>query len=303
MITESKELLGTKVKIILPKRYSYLFSLCFDEFKRIEEKYSRFLNTSEISKINSNLDKWISCSDELIYLLKYAILLNKKTNGFFDITLKSNLDQIGYDKNYSFKEKKINILKKIQKINFKELLEKLFKKQFEDSIENHIKINKNKVLLKKEIDFGGFGKGYAVDKVKNLLIKKKIKNFFINAGGDIYAFGKHKVVLEHPGDFNRALGIIEIKNKAIACSSPLRRKWKNYHHLINPKTKKPENSIKSIFVLSNNCINADAYATALFTSGFKNAILLYKKLNIDILVISSENKMFISKNFNVKLFN
>ncbi|MEM2131141.1 MAG: FAD:protein FMN transferase [Candidatus Woesearchaeota archaeon] len=300
MPTESKEVLGTIVKIILPqykkkdkKKLDYFFHSSFNEFTRIEKKFSRFLDDSELSKANLNLKKWQSASDELIFLLNYALKLHKNTYGYFDITLKSTLDKLGYDKNYSFKEKKFLFF------------ETLKNKIINNLSNNPILIDKNnkKIFLKKEIDFGGFGKGYAVDKVSEILNKNKVKNYFINAGGDIYAKGKHKVVLEHPDDNNKAIGIIEIKNKAIASSSAKYRKWKNYHHLINPKTLKPENSIKSIFVIAEKCIDADAYATALFTSGFENALKLYKKLNVDVLIINSKNKMFISENFNPEFFN
>jgi len=293
--SEQKEALGTLIEIKLPEEEANLFSLCFEELRRIEKTYSRFLDNSLLSKINNALDTWHSVPDEFISLLEKAEFFREKTDGNFDITLKAVLDQLGYDKNYSFTPKK--------------LPKKTILSTLKESITKPILIDKKnkKIKLRKEIDFGGMGKGYALDRVSSLLEKNDIAHYYINAGGDIYAKKSKKeepwhILLEHPDDLERAIGSLELDGQALAASSSNRRKWKGLHHLINAKSKKPAHSVKAIFVLAKFGIEADAYATALFTAGFEQAIALAKELPIEMLIISRESKMFRTKKFPVQLF-
>lgn len=288
IVSEKKELLGTVIEIKLLTSQKNLFKKCFEEIKRIEKTYSRFLDDSALSKLNSNLGKWVEIDDELLFLLSKAKEFLQKTSGSFDITLKSVLDSIGYDKNYSLKPKPIS-------------LQKNSAKGFE------LDLREKKVLLQKEIDFGGFGKGFALDKVSALLEKNSAEHYYINAGGDIFAKkGKNlpewEIILEHPDDGSMAIGKILLDGKAIAASSPSKRKWGEFHHLIDPKTGKPALGIKSVFVLAKTGLEADAFATGLFCAGFSNAILLSQQLPIEVLIVSGENKMYQSKGFNAELF-
>lgn len=298
-ISKKQEVLGSQIEIFLPKttkNNAKLFRLCFDELIRIQNKFSRFKDTSTLNKLNKNLELWQKVDAEFLYLIKKSLEIQKKTNGYFDITLKSTLENLGYDKEYSFQKKEISNFTKIKsKIKFLLFLP--------------IKINDktSQIYLRKEIELGGIGKGYALDRVYAILETNKVENFLINAGGDIRCKSNGEkewiTLLQHPDNLNKVIGEININNLAIAGSAPSYRKWNSNHHLINPKTNLPQKSVKTIFVLANTGIEADTYATALFASGFKNAIIISKKLNLEILVISSENKIYKSNNFNVKLYN
>lgn len=288
--SEKKEFLGTLIEVKIPKKSSKIFSLIFDEFKRIEGKYSRFNDNSYLSKMNLNLKRWQKADEETIYLIKKAEEIKKLTDGNFDITLLDTLERLGYDKEYTLKEKKPNL--------FAGLLQS----------KEPIKIMDDDIYLKKKIEFGGIGKGYAIDRASEIIESNGVKDYYINAGGDIFARHKDEnkkwvILLEHPDFTDRAIGKVEINNMAIASSSSNRRRWGKNHHLINAKTRKPISEIKSIFVIAKNALLADSYATALFTSGFGKGIELSKKLDIDTLIISEKNKMYKSENFKVEYFN
>ncbi len=287
--SKKKELLGTLIEVKVPKQNSKVFPLIFDEFKRIEEKYSRFKYSSYLSKINLNLKKWQEIDEETIYLISKSEEIRKQSDENFDITLLDTLERLGYDKEYSFKEKK--------RIDFSLLFPS----------KKPIELKGNMIFLRKKIDFGGIGKGYAIDKVSEIIEKKGVFDYYINAGGDIFARHKDEnkkwtILLEHPDFTDKAIGKVEINNMAIASSSSNRRKWGKNHHLINAKTKKPISETKAIFLIAKTAIEADAYATALFTSGFGKGIELSKKLDVNTLIISEKNKVYKSENFEVEYF-
>jgi thiamine biosynthesis lipoprotein len=145
----------------------------------------------------------------------------------------------------------------------------------------------------------------------SILEKQKVPHYCINAGGDIYAkkgngFKPWTIYLEHPDKPDFAIGKLELHKNAIAASSSNKRFWKNqkgvFHHIINPKTKKPSSGLKEVFVLAKKAIDADAYATAFFAAGFFQAIALSFVLPVEVLLISDQNKIYKSKNFRVELF-
>ncbi len=293
-LSRSKEYLGSLFEIKVPKESVSVCEECFLELGRIEKEYSRFLEGSELSRVNSELGVWHKVSPEFIFLVQKSLEFYKKTNENFDITLKSSLESLGYDKDYSFKEKKSrdNVLSRLR--------HKLFGSIKIDALNSTIRITK-------QIEFGGFGKGYCLDRLSSILDAHKIRDYYINAGGDIYAKNNSSidgwtVLLEHPDDPERAIGQIKLNNKAIAGSAPNRRRWGKYHHLLNAKTKMPQDKVKCIFVIADTGIDADAYATALFTAGFEEGIKLSKKLPVEILIVSSKDKMYVSDGFNAEIF-
>ena len=292
---KSGQALGTTVEIKLPSRHSSFFPLCFSELTRIENAYSRFLPDSELSRLNSKMGIWQDASEELLSLVGKAEEFRGNTDGHFDISLKSVLDHMGYDAEYSFKPKK-------DKRGIADALSRLLPVARMDRA-------KGRILLRRQIEFGGLGKGYALDRVAALLEGKGVKHYYINAGGDVYAKqgegeAPWEIILEHPDDSERAMGKVSLDGKSIAGSAPNRRSWGNgeFHHLINAKTGKPAQGVKCIFVIAKTGIEADAYATALFTAGFENGIELSKKLPVEILAVSSKGKMYESSGFGAEIF-
>ncbi len=294
LAVRAEQLLGSQIEIKLPKQHAHFFSECFAEIKRIEGAYSRFLEGSELSRLNRRLGAWQHASPELLVLVSKAEEFREKTKGNFDITLKSALDAIGYDRDYSFKphpQPTPGLLQRIQRLS--------------GSI--RIDPKKSRILLNKEIDFGGFGKGFALDKVRELLESRGVSHYYINAGGDIFAAqGKGcepwPILLEHPDDPSMAIGKISLDNRAIAASAPNRRKWGEFHHLLNARTGKPAMGVKAIFVIAKTGLEADAYATALFTAGFEEGIVISKNLPVELLIVSSQDKMYQSQGFGAELF-
>lgn len=199
-----------------------------------EHLYSRFIEDSLVSKLNRG-EKLESIPEDLSNMLNLCEKVKQVTQGHFDINVGSTLEKLGYDSKYSFSEN---------------------------------------IVPSNRIDLGGIGKGYLIDKVKNYLKNTKIKYFFINAGGDIFATsdtGKpFEFLLEDPFDNTQAIGSIKVLNSSIAASSPVLRKWtttntnKEVHHLIDFKTGESVKDVAGVFTSANNAVNADLASTALF---------------------------------------
>lgn len=237
----------------------------FGEFDRIVKTYTRFEETSELSNLNRQQGRWINISEEFCYLIDYMLTLAERTSGAFDPTVIDFLETYGYDKNYDFT--------KLEKPELDAMVQKLVKerpsfREIELDKENlRVKLVKNQRL-----DLGGIGKGYAIDCAYNKL--NIFDNFLIDGGGDIRVKGKNDKkelwivdLLGFKNEKKQIVGQVQLNNESIAGSGSWARKFKQFHHLINPTTGKPQNTYSTVFVQAPTSIESDSWATALFVGG------------------------------------
>lgn len=283
MINESRELLGSEIRIIVvDDNADSAVNEAFLECSRIEKMYSRFRDDSELSKLNGRAGEWGTVSEEFFELIKFGEQIREKTDGAFDLTVKKILESWGYDKNYSFEE---NAKAELGRIEMGENFQ---------------------VRVFGEIDFGGMGKGFALDKMKTCL--NGFENFCINAGGDIFARGcdpegeKWKIFFEHPMNLDEVIGFTEIDDFFAAASSGSKRKWRDKHHLVNIRSGEPARDMLAVYVQSDSGILADAYATALFVSGYANAKKIAVENGISAMLVSPAGEIFRTENFKGELF-
>ena len=268
---------------------------CFDMFRAFEQKFSRFIPDSELSKFNKGLIT--SIDDDFDQMIATAQKWQIKTQGLFDIGILPILENEGYTKNIDdLKSKPIteqNIkLKKFQSI--KHLTKNTDTGQY----------SKPKDL---QIDLGGIGKGFIVDKVSKWL-HEKYTNFVVDAGGDIFFAGENKIAkynywesyIENPKTESGSIQTLKLRNKGVATSGINRRNWiksnETKHHIINPQTQlSADTDLISVTVIADSASQADILAKSLIIMGSKNGIE-YAKLN-------HIPAFFIKKDFKVEKVN
>ncbi len=133
------------------------------------------------------------------------------------------------------------------------------------------------------LDFSAIAKGYAVDKVGELLMESGIRNILVDIGGEARGWGysergdtwKLGINLPEEGASLSALfTAISLENSGIATSGNYRNLYEvdgvKYSHTINPVTGFPErNSLLSATILAKDCMTADALATACMVLGLE----------------------------------
>ena len=127
-----------------------------------------------------------------------------------------------------------------------------------------------------KLGFGGFAKGYAIDKAIEALKQKGIQNALINIGGDLRAIGAHGkrpwvIGIRHPRQDGMIASIALNNDESAFTSGDYERFFEyegvRYPHIIDPHTGSPANQAISVTVLHQNASIADAAATALFVAG------------------------------------
>lgn len=134
-----------------------------------------------------------------------------------------------------------------------------------------------------KLDTSGIVKGWAINNAAKILRKKGIKNFYIDAGGDIEASGKNstgeiwKVGIRNPFNRFQNVKVLKIFNKGIATSgTAIRGK-----HIYNPHKEVLLDDIVSLTVVGPNVYEADLLATAAFAMQRKGIYFLENKKNFE----------------------
>lgn len=240
-----------------------------------DQSLSVYQPNSIVSKVNRNeevvLDNWFIDNFEL------SRKISEETDGNFDISIAPIANVWGF-----------GTFEKPDSVNHA-LIDSL--KQYVDY--RKVKIENGKVVKENphiQLNFNAVAQGFAVDVLSDFLLEKKIRNFLIDLGGEIYAKGEKpngdswKVGIEVPEDnaenrfYNR---IISIKDESVVTSGNYRKFYEidgvKYAHSLDPKTGYPvRHTLLSATVIGPKSANADAYATAFMVMGVEKTLEFVK---------------------------
>jgi thiamine biosynthesis lipoprotein len=239
-----------------------LASLAFNETKRIERKYSRYRDDNIVYKINNSQGEPVPIDEETQQLFHYADQLFNLSDGAFDIT--SGVLR----RAWTFNGQNVNPDQKL----IDTLLTSVGWQKVTLNTDTFV------VLPGMEIDLGGIGKEYAVDKVADLLFKELSVPLMVNFGGDIRAFAAGDsdepwiVGVEDPTHEDGAVGTVSLAHGAIATSGDSRRycmyEGKRLGHILDPRTGWPvAYAPRSVTVIADFCLEAGFLATMAMLHG------------------------------------
>ena len=122
-----------------------------------------------------------------------------------------------------------------------------------------------------ELDFGGIGKEYAVDRAAEVCRAAGIQSGLLDFGGDIRVLGPHPdgspwhIGIRHPRNPDLSLGNLQLMSGAVATSGDYERylevAGKRYCHILNPLTGWPVHGLYSVTVTADQCLLAGTLAT------------------------------------------
>lgn len=151
------------------------------------------------------------------------------------------------------------------------------------------------------LDFGAAGKGYLIDIIGALLEECDVSSYMIDAGGDMVRKGNGSVEigLEHPVNQDEVIGVIELTSGSLCASSGSRRRWAGLHHIMNPITAKPVETIIATWVMADTALVADGLASALF---FVDPEILREHFSFEYCLLYQDYRPRASRNFTAQLF-
>lgn len=226
------------------------------EVRRIENKYSRFKPGSVMGRINSTAHAQALVLDaETSALMDYADRLHQLSEGLFDIT--TGVLQSAWDF-------------KAGRLPEQAVLDELLMHVGWSHIQrdgDHLRIDDARVQL----DFGGFGKEYAVDRATGVLIAAGVTSGYIDLGGDIRVIGAKpdgspwQMGIRHPRKTGGIFATMPMAAGALATSGDYERYFekdgRHYCHILLPQTGWPVRFWQSVSVLAPLATTAGATCT------------------------------------------
>jgi thiamine biosynthesis lipoprotein len=232
------------------------------EARRIETKFSRYRDDNPVYRINHSEGLPVDVDDETALLLDFAARVYELSDGRFDVTsgvlrrawtfdgsdnvpaprqVEALLPYVGWNK-VSWKSPRVTVPRGM------------------------------------EIDLGGIGKEYAVDRAARLVTEMTSAGVVVNLGGDLAVTGPRpggvawRVGIERPDARRGVAGAIEIRQGAIATSGDARRYLEKdgvrYSHILDPRTGWPvRGAPRSVTVLAGSCTEAGMLATMALLEG------------------------------------
>jgi thiamine biosynthesis lipoprotein len=242
--------------------------LSFEEIDRVEDLLSNYRPTSELSRISREAgDGPVTTDPETFAFLEKAVVVSSRSDGAFDITVGPLMRAWGFFFNNGRVPDAAELARLKEKTGWQ-----------------HIKLDAsartvyftNRVPM--ELDPGGIGKGYAVDRVVTLLRENGVKSALVSGGSSsIYGLGAPPgekgwpVIVpdvEHTGTVLSTVWMNDLSLSTSACTEKFFIKdGHRYCHILDPHTERPVEGILQTTILGPSTEDSDALSTATFVMG------------------------------------
>jgi thiamine biosynthesis lipoprotein len=252
-----------------------MLAIASKEAKRIEQKYSRFIDGNPLWQINNAQGAVTPIDAETLQLLRFSQQCYLLSDGDFDISAGPLMRLWHFDAGAKVPAD-VDIMLAKEQVNFAA-----------------VTFDEKQITMPAQmnLDFGGIGKEYAVDRVAYLLAEKWPSiSVLVNFGGDISCLVPKvgepwQIGIENPEALDNAAALLSVHQGALATSGDTRRfievNGRRYGHIINPSTGYPVlDAPRSVTVLGPNCVTAGMLATMAMLQG-KDAELFLQQQSVN----------------------
>lgn len=248
--------------------FSALTQDIFEQVDMLESHISNWREDSDIAALNRAAGSHaVSVHRDVLELLRYAGDIYKRTNGAFDVTVGPLLDLWGF-------------YRKEGEFPAPEALEAARRRVGFSAVSWDMEAGTAKLdHPEMNIDFGGIGKGMAVDRMANMLRSNNVHRAAIHSGSSSMRLldappnsAGWTVRIRHPyNEVDEPIDTIELVNASISTSAGYEN-WveldgKKYSHIFDPRTGLPVEGILSTSAIAATGVESDALSTAFYVMG------------------------------------
>jgi FAD:protein FMN transferase len=280
-----------------------VFDAVFAEFDRLEDLMSVWREGSDIQRLNAAAgDHPVPVSPDVREVLGIAHQVSEWTDGKFDVTFAalSGLWKFDYqDKDDTIPDRG-EVLKRLPLINYRDL--------FVDD-------RAGTAFLKRKgmrVNLGGIGKGYATDRAAAILRARGLRDFMIQAGGDLYAAGRRgdrpwRVGIRDPrGPADRSFAALDLSDSTFSTSGDYERFFmkdgRRYHHILDLSVGEPARGCRSVTLVTGRAVIADALAKGVFVLGPEAGMALIERLpDVEGVIVGASNEVLVSSGLRNRL--
>lgn len=265
------------------------------EFQHMHKDWHAW-KEGELTEVNQALARGesIEVSDFVLPMLKQAKELYHRSDGYFNPAIGAIIGAWGFHSDELPKGAMPSLT------HIAELAARA--PSMDDVTINGRKVSSTNTAV--QFDFGGFGKGAALDRAEEVLVKHGVRNAIVNAGGDLNTLGHPaerpwKIAIRDPVKWG-VIAYVELEDgEDVYTSGNYERYYEHegvkYSHIINPKTGMPVGNIISSTVVHKGGLVADAAATALTVSGPDGWYDVARKMGIKyVLLIDDKGTVYMN---------
>jgi thiamine biosynthesis lipoprotein len=239
----------------------------FEEVRRLDGMLSNYRPTSEWSKVNRlAATEPVRVSEELFSLLSACLEYSRRSEGAFDITVGPLMKIWGFYKGTGRLPHRAEVRGALAKVGYRYL--EL------DRAASSMRFLRPGI----EMDPGGIGKGYAVDRMVQILKRYDVDAALISAGGStIFAMGTPpdepgwRVKIRNPQNPEQGIEQVLLKNQSMSTSGTYEKfftaEGKLYSHIMDPRTGWPAPNMYSVSVIAPSALDSEAWTKPVFING------------------------------------
>lgn len=234
--------------------------------KLIESRASRYEPKSDVTAINAGAGVApVKVHDDILSMVQVALEYGTLSGGEFDITVAPLARLWGfYDQEYRVPSQD-EIDRVLPLVNYRGVAV--------DPAAGTVMLAEKGM----EIDLGGIAKGYAVQRMCELLRERGVKSALVNFGGAVGALGRRSdgrkwaIGVRHPRTDGELAGELEIEDTYVSSSGDYERYFvsggKRYCHIFDPRTGRQPTEVASTTVVGGDSTVCDILSTAMFVMG------------------------------------
>jgi thiamine biosynthesis lipoprotein len=238
-----------------------------EEARRLDAMLSNYKPDSEWSQMNRQaVDRPFPASAELFQLLSACVEYSRQSEGTFDISVGPLMKLWGFYKGTGHLPHRAEIRGALSQIGYRNILL--------DASHHWVRFAKTGV----ELDPGGIGKGYAVDRIAQILKEQGVRRALVSGGGSsLYAIGAPpgengwKADIKNPRDPAKSVASVFLKDESMSTSGSyekfFRAEGRVFSHIMDPRTGFPAQGMLSTSVITPKTIDSEAWAKPYYILG------------------------------------
>jgi thiamine biosynthesis lipoprotein len=270
-VEKSAEAMGSTFGVIVygtdRARLDAAADAALGEAQRLDRMLSNYLADSEWSEVNRDAGiRPVRLSAELFQLISDCMKYSRQSGGAFDIAVGPLMKAWGFYRGEGGLPKADEVRNALARTGYRHVLL--------DPAAHTIRFDRPGV----ELDPGGIGKGYAVDRMVEVLKESGVEIALVSAAGSsIYGLGAPpdepqgwRVVIRSPKDAKQP-AVVFLKNESLSTSGSYEKFFwaggRRYSHIMDPRNGYPARGAASVSVLAPRTIDSEAWAKPYFING------------------------------------
>jgi thiamine biosynthesis lipoprotein len=274
----------------------------FAEFDRLDHLLSVWKEGSDVLRLNTAAGREpVRVSAETIELLTVARQVSEWTGGKFDLTFGALSGLWKFDQDQDDRiPSPAAVAARLPDVDYTAL-------EFDPA--------RGTAFLRRpgmRAHFGGIGKGYAIDRAAAILKARGFRDFMIQSGGDLLVSGQRgdrpwRLGIRDPrGPADRSFATVDLTDGTFSTSGDYERFFmhdgRRYHHILDPDLGEPARGCRSVTIVADKAVLADALSTGVFVLGPEKGMALIERLpGVEGVIVSSENRVLVSSGLIGKL--